>query len=97
MISESFRQPNGFKLVCYTATLCTTMRVDSNRRLAHLSSMRGAGGHDLLISDGSCKSRLLGQRPLSCEQMLIRAAGIYNLHSSHDHCLKQEWHAGPVL
>jgi hypothetical protein len=58
MISESFRQPIGFKLVCYAATLCTTedvhKRADPGRRLTHVSRRRGAGGHDLLISDGSC-------------------------------------------
>jgi hypothetical protein len=31
------------------------------------------------------KSRLLGQRLLSCELLLIPAAGKKNLHSSHDH------------
>jgi hypothetical protein len=51
---------NGFLLVSYTATLFTTeavcYRVDSDRRLAHLSRMGGAVGHDF-FSHGSIKEQ----------------------------------------
>jgi hypothetical protein len=63
----SFRQHMGFQLVCYSAILFTTEvvdeKVDPDRRLAHLSSSIGAGGHvTVYLVKEACQSGLLGQR-----------------------------------
>ncbi len=68
---------NGIQLVCYTVTLFTTedvdKRVDPDRRLTHLSRLKGAGGHVLFSDVCFAGSRLLGQTPLSGEP--LTAAG----------------------
>ncbi len=58
----------GFQLVCYSAILFTTEavddKVDPGRRLDHLSSSRGVGGHVTvyLVKEAARACRLFGQR-----------------------------------
>jgi hypothetical protein len=51
----------------------------------------------IFIVREASKSRLLGQRPLSCKTLLISATGSLELALLTKSSLKYEWHAGAEL
>jgi hypothetical protein len=78
---------NGFQVVCYTATLFTTEAIASGLTLIGvlltLAAGEGQWAMFYLVME-ACKSRLLGQRTLNCEPLLLQL--LVNITcSSHDH------------